>query len=153
MEAKKAFKSFRFENHLRWTSGRRGVLSATGKPDIDASSPPEFKGEAGFWTPEDLFISSVNLCTMLTFVAFAQSKKLEFLSYESHVEGLIENVEGKYRYTEIAIQPRIEVRSQEDADHARTILEDAHRACFVSNSITSSVKVVPQIRVVAAPET
>jgi len=147
MEPKRAFKSFRFESQLRWTSGRRAILSAAGKPEIEASSPPEFKGEAGFWTPEDLFISSVNVCTMLTFVAFAQNKRLEFHSYESRVEGLIENVEGKYRYTEITIQPRIEVKSREDADRARTIVEDAHKACFVSNSITSSVKVVPEIRV------
>jgi organic hydroperoxide reductase OsmC/OhrA len=150
MEPKRAFKSFRFKNQLRWTSGRRAILSAAGKPDIEASSPPEFKGEAGFWTPEDLFISSVNVCTMLTFVAFAQNKRLEFRSYESYVEGLIENVEGKYCYTEVTIQPRIEVKSQEDADRAKTILEDAHKACLVSNSITSSVKVVPEIRVVAS---
>jgi len=149
MEPRKAFKSFRFENDLRWTSGRRATLSATGKPDIETSSPPEFKGEAGLWTPEDLFISSVNLCTLLTFVAHAQTKKLEFVSYESHVEGLIENVEGKYRYTEVTLQPRIEVRSQEDVERARTILEDAHKACFVSNSITSTVKLVPEIRVAA----
>jgi organic hydroperoxide reductase OsmC/OhrA len=149
MEPKRAFKSFRFENQLRWTSGRRAVLSAAGKPDIETSSPPEFKGEAGYWTPEDLFISSVNLCTMLTFAAFAQNKKLEFLSYESHVEGLIENVEGKYRYTEVTLQPRIEVQSQDDLERARTILDDAHKACFVSNSVSSTVKLVPEIRVAA----
>jgi organic hydroperoxide reductase OsmC/OhrA len=149
MEPKKAYKSFRFENHLQWTTARRAVLTAVGKPDIEAASPPEFKGEPGFWTPEDLFLASVNLCTMLTFVAFAQNKKLEFLSYESHVAGLIENVEGRYRYTEVSLRPTIEVRSQEDAGRARTILDDAHQACFVSNSITSMVKLVPEFRVVA----
>jgi organic hydroperoxide reductase OsmC/OhrA len=149
MEPKKAYKSFRFENQLKWAGGRRAVLSAAGRPDIEATSPPEFKGEAGFWTPEDLFLASVNLCTMLTFVAFAQNKKLDFLSYESHVDGLIENVEGRYRYTEVNLCPKIEVRSPEDVERARTILADAHRACFVSNSVTSTVKLVSEISVAA----
>jgi len=149
MEPKKVYKSFRFENHLRWTTGRRAILSAAGKPDLETSSPPEFKGEAGFWTPEDLFLASVNLCTLLTFVAFAQNKRLELASYESRVEGLIESAEGKYRYTEVTLHPRLEVRSSEDLERARAILDDAHKACFISNSITSTVKVIPDIRVTA----
>jgi len=149
MEPKKVYKSFRFQNQLRWTTGRRAVLSAAGKPDIEASSPPEFKGEAGFWTPEDLFLASINLCTMLTFVAFAQNKKLGFLSYESPIEGLIENVEGRYRYTEVCLRPTIEVRVPEDVERARSILDDAHKACFVANSVTSTVRLVPDFRVAA----
>ncbi len=146
MEPKKAYKVFRYRTDVLWKSGRRAVVSSAGKPDIEASSPPEFKGEAGFWTPEDMFVASVNLCTLLTFVAFAQHKGLEFVSYECAAEGVLENVEGKYRFTEVILHPHVTVKSQEDIARAREILDSGHKGCLVSNSITATVKLFPDFR-------
>lgn len=147
METKKAYKVFRFENDVRWKSGRQAMVCAPGKPDFETSSPPEFKGAAGLWTPEDLFVASVNLCTLLTFVAFAERKGLVFTGYECAAEGVLELVDGKYRFTEVILHPHLSVKSQTDAGHAREILDAAHRSCLVSNSITAAVKVFPDIRV------
>ena len=147
MEPKKAYKVFRYQTDVLWKADRRAVVSAAGKPDIEVSSPPEFKGEAGFWTPEDMFVASINLCTLLTLVAFAQHKGLEFVSYESAAEGVLENIEGKYRFTEVILHPRMTVKSEEDIERAREILDSAHKGCLVSNSITTAVKVFPDIRV------
>jgi organic hydroperoxide reductase OsmC/OhrA len=147
MEPKKAYKVFRYQTDVLWKAGRRAAVSAAGKPDIEVSSPPEFKGEAGFWTPEALFVASINLCTLLTLVALAQHKGLEFVSYESAAEGVLENVEGKYRFTEVILHPRMTVKSEEDIERAREILDSAHKGCLVSNSITATVKVFPDISV------
>ncbi len=146
MDAKKAYKVFRYETEVCWDSGRRGTISSAGKPDVAVSSPPEFKGEAGRWTPEDLFLSSVNLCTMLTFVAYAQHRGLGLVSYESDAEGTLENVEGKYRFTEVVLHPHVRVKSQEDIERARELMESAERDCFVANSISAPVKIFPDIR-------
>jgi peroxiredoxin-like protein len=150
MEAKKTYKVFRYQSDVDWKSGRRAVISAEGKPDIEASSPPEFKGDPGFWTPEDMFVASVNLCTLMTFVAFAQRKELDFVSYESAAEGVLEFVEGKYRFTEVILHPHLVLKSESDIARAQQILEDAHKACLISNSVTATVKVFPEIRAAAA---
>ncbi len=150
MEVKKAYKAFRYQNEVRWRSDRRGKTCSSGKPDLEISSPPEFKGEAGFWTPEDLFVASVSSCIMMTFVAYAKHKALEFVTYESEAEGLLENVDGKYRFTEIVLHPHVSVKSSEDLERAREILDHAHKSCFVSNSITGAVRVFPDIRVASA---
>jgi organic hydroperoxide reductase OsmC/OhrA len=91
----KTFKSFQYRNNLFWDAARRGRTSAPGKPDIEIGSPPEFKGEAGVWAPEEMLVAALNACMMLTFVSFAQSKGLEFVAYESAAEGLLANDEGK----------------------------------------------------------
>jgi len=83
----------------------------------------------------------------LTFVAFAQHKGLEFVSYECAAEGVLENVEGKYRFTEVVLNPHVTVKAQEDVARAREILDSAHKGCLVSNSITATVKVFPDFRV------
>lgn len=59
MEAKKAYKSFRYRAKTTWSSARRGQLSAAEKPTIIAGSPPEFKGEPNIWAPEELLFGSV----------------------------------------------------------------------------------------------
>ena len=52
MSTKTAHKSFRYKANTAWSSARRGTLSASGKPNIDVGSPPEFKGEPDIWAPE-----------------------------------------------------------------------------------------------------
>lgn len=147
MEPKKAHKSFRFKNDVVWKSGRRGVTSALGKPDVEVGSPPEFKGEPGIWTPEDMLVSALNTCLMLTFLALADGKGLRPLAYESNAEGLLENVEGKYRFTEIAVRPSVVLKSQTDLEAAQQIMKSLEAHCFISNSITANVKLSPQFRV------
>ena len=148
METKRSYKSFSYENNVTWKSARRGVVGAAGKPDLEVSSPPEFKGEAGIWTPEDLFVGALNTCILMTFVALATQKGLEFASYECRAEGKLEFVEGKYRFTEVKLYPQMVVRSPQDVERAKEILESAHANCFISNSISSAVALSPEIRVV-----
>jgi peroxiredoxin-like protein len=145
-EVKKLHKSFRYLSGIQWLGGRRGVLTASTRPGIEISSPPEFKGEPGLWTPEDLFVSTVNGCLLMTFLAYAQREELELAAFESAAEGLLEYSEGKYRITEIVLKPNLTVNSEEDALLARDVLERAHRDCIISNSIRTTVKMVPQIR-------
>lgn len=149
METKKTFKSFSYENNIVWKSARRGVVRAAGKPDLEVSSPPEFKGEAGIWTPEDIFVSAVNACTLMTFVAVAMRGGLEVVSYQCRAEGLLEHLDGKYRFTEVRLYPQVVVKFQADVERATNILESAHANCFISNSISSAVTLTPEVRVVA----
>lgn len=150
METKKTYKSFRFKNNLAWSSARRGKATAPGKPAMDVGSPPEFKGEAGVWSPEELLVGAVNACLMLTFIAFAQNKGVQFTAYDSAAEGLLENVDGKYRITEVNVQPSLVLKSQADLDAARAIMDVVEENCFISNSITSKVTLAPQFRVETA---
>ncbi len=147
MEPKKAYKSFRYKNNVVWKSARRGVTSALGKPDVEVGNPPEFKGEPGIWTPEDMLVGALNTCLMLTFLAYAFSKGLEVAAYESNAEGLLENVEGKYRITEVTVEPSVALKSQADLERAQEIMKSVKENCFISNSITATVKLNPQFRV------
>ncbi len=146
-DAKKKYKSFTYENQLEWSGNRVGQLVADGKPDLKVSSPPEFKGEDGVWSPEDMFVSAVNACTMTTFLAFASHKKLALESYESHGEGLLARVESGYEFTVITLKPRIRIGDQGQLELAEQILHDAHAKCLITNSIKAEVEIEPDIRV------
>ena len=152
MENNKGYKVFRFESDVSWTGEKECTICATDKPEIQLSSPPEFKGRAGAWTPEDMFVASVNVCTLMTFLAYAKHKNLGLADYESSVEGVLEYSNGKYRFTEITLHPHVTVKTAEEVELARKILHDAHDNCLINNSIVAQVKIFPDFRVAVAAE-
>jgi organic hydroperoxide reductase OsmC/OhrA len=91
------YKSFHYNVRTSWSSARRGTLAAPGKPNIVVGSPPEFGGNPADWAPEELLVASLNTCMMLTFLTLAQAQGLSPVGYETDAEGVLENVEGKYR--------------------------------------------------------
>ncbi len=144
-QPKTKHKSFEYRTSVRWIGDRNGLLRSDGKPDIPVSSPPEFKGKAGQWTPEDLLVASVEICTMTTFIAFSLHKKLPLVSYESAAAGTMEFSDGRYRFTSITLRPTIVVETDEALATAATVLEEAHQSCFIANSICSRVIIEPTI--------
>jgi peroxiredoxin-like protein len=142
-------KIFHYEVKTRWTDQRRGVLAAEGKPVLEVASPPEFKGHPGVWTPEDLLVAAVNACTMTTFLAFAARKELRPVSYECDATGTLEMVDGKFRFSQIVLHPRIVVARNEDISKALTAFHDAEASCLVANSMLAKVAGEPEILVQA----
>jgi organic hydroperoxide reductase OsmC/OhrA len=146
VNAKPVYKSFRYKNELVWKSARRGRLSIAGKPELEVGSPPEFKGESGIWSPEELLVGALNACMMLTFLTLSQSKGVHLLGYESAAEGVLENVDGKYQITQVMVQPSVVLRTQADLEAARTIMAEVERHCFISNSIKAEIRLAPQLQ-------
>ncbi len=138
-------KSFRFRTKTAWSAARQGVLSAAGKPNVVVGSPPEFRGKPDVWAPEELLISSVNTCIMLTFLTLAEASGVTTAGYESEAEGLLEHSEATYRITEITVRPRITVNSETEVAPARDSIESAESRCFMSNSVRAKVKVLAEV--------
>lgn len=136
-------KSYRYTISVRWTGEKKGALTADGKPPVEVATPPEFKGHEGIWSPEDLYVASVNACIMSTFLAFAGRAGLAFEEYESEAEGLLEFVDDRFVFTKIVVRPRIVLRPGEERAKAEEILHKAERNCLVSNSIRTEVALEP----------
>jgi organic hydroperoxide reductase OsmC/OhrA len=123
-----------------------GELRAEGFPPVAVSPPPEFQGQEGTWTPEHLFVASVNSCFMSAFLAIAENSKLEIVTFLSKARGKLEKIEGSgYQITEILLKPELVIRGAKDLDRAERILQKAEKNCFISNSIKTVVKLEPEI--------
>jgi organic hydroperoxide reductase OsmC/OhrA len=137
-----------YQTQMRWTERRRGLLTATGLPPLTVSTPPEFHGEAGFWTPEQLFVAAAESCLMATFLGIAGNSKLPVVSYRSTASGRLEKVEGGgLRFTEITIRPIIELESTLDRERAERVLAKAHKGCLIANSMALAFQVQPEFLV------
>ena len=139
-------KSFTYQTFCEWAGGKAATFSATGKPTLRVSSPPEFRGEENVWTPEDLFVGSIEICLLMTFAAIAQRRQIPVEAYYSEAEGLLEFVEDGYRFTRVVIKPTIVVANHDAIDAAIEAIGRAHRDCLVSNSLLTEVSVEPDVR-------
>lgn len=138
-------KKFVYKTTVTWREEKKGFLCSFGKETIEISTPPEFKGHEGLWTPEDLFVASVNVCIKTTFLHYAAKNNLEFLSYESDAEGILERAENKFMFSEIKVSPKIVVTSSDKIEKAKELVKLAEENCLISNSIKSKVIVEPEI--------
>lgn len=144
-------RSFTYTTTVEWAGARSGTLLSGSKPRLRVSSPPEFKGEAGVWTPEDLFVAAVNICLMTTFQAFAAKLELPIVAYSATADGLLEFADGGYRFTTIHVRPTITIADSRFVPEVARTLDDAHRNCLISNSISADVVVEPHLLVSNIP--
>lgn len=137
-----------YEVSVNWSSGRRGNLTSNDFDSIiEVATPPQFpKGEAGIWSPEHLFVAAVNSCLMTTFLSIAENSKLEFYSFNSKASGKLEMVDGKYKISEIVLEPCVTIANSMDEDKARRILQKSEANCLISNSITSKIIFKPVVK-------
>ena len=138
---------YKYEVNLQWNNQTKGTLSSPVLPNnIEVATPPDFpKGMEGIWSPEHLFVASINACLMATFLAITDNSKLEFISFQSNAIGKVEKVDGKYTVTEITIKPVLVIPSTENEEKMKRIFEMSEKACAISNSIKSKIILIPVI--------
>ncbi|MBL7130981.1 MAG: OsmC family protein [Candidatus Omnitrophica bacterium] len=146
-EIKVKSKQFIYKNFIKWQGQKKGLLTSSDKPNIEVATPPEFQGHPGVWTPEDLFVASVNSCIMTTFLYYIDKEGIEFLSYECESEGILERVDNQFVISKIKIKPKITVKKDADIQKIKDLIELTEKNCLISNSIKSKVKVTPRIEV------
>ena len=138
-------RTYTYRTSTEWLGRRNGRLSTHGKESQVVSAPPEFRGEEGFWNPEELFVAAVESCLMMTFASMAEKYHLPVEAYYSEATGDLEYANGEYRFTRITIRPTIIINDAEAAPKTLQVLKNAERGCLLSNSVTAEVSVVPDL--------
>ncbi|NCT18994.1 MAG: osmotically inducible protein OsmC [Flavobacteriaceae bacterium CG2_30_34_30] len=136
-----------YEVNLQWVQDRKGIIQSPVLPlKIEVATPPDFpKGMPDIWSPEHLFVAAVNSCLMTTFLAIAENSKLDFIRFESNAVGNVEQVDGKFKVTEIILKPVVTIPSSMNADRAERIVQKSEANCLISNSITTKISLETKI--------
>jgi peroxiredoxin-like protein len=122
-------------------------LSAVGIPALQSAPPLDFDGPGDAWSPEHLFLAAVETCFLFTLRSVAKASKLEFISLELAGEGKVDRKDGATRFTEIVLRPRLRVPAGTDQDRTLRILEKSEKACLVSASLSTPVRLEPAVLV------
>ena len=147
-------KNYSYLVTAHWTQHKRGIVEADSIPrTINFAAPPEFGGEPGLGTPEHLLLASVSTCFVSTLRSVAEASKLALDSIEVPVDGIIEKLEGGFKFTRIVLRPAVTIERDEDRERAGRLLEKAARLCLVSRSLNCAMVLEPKIVVAHLTET
>ncbi len=116
------------------------TLSSAGVPDLRTAPPLDFDGPGDAWSPEQLLLAAVEACFLLTFRAVAKASGIEFTSLSVDGEGVVDRADGRMRFTEIVLRPRVALPAGVDPVRVRRALEKAERGCLVSASLDTPVR-------------
>lgn len=126
--------------------GREHRLASGNKPDIAGSSDPAFLGDPAKWNPEDMLIGATSACHQLWYLHLCAAAGIVVESYVDHAQGtMTEHADGG-RFTSITLRPVVTIRSGDSVDRARDLHHEAHRQCFIANSLAVPITCEPEIR-------
>lgn len=136
------------------TSGYRDYsrdhqVSAAGPGVLLGSSDPAFRGDPARWNPEQLLVASLSQCHMLWYLHLCSTAGVVVTSYVDHATGTMNETDTGGHFTEVTLRPEVGVTEPDMATAAHDLHADAHRACFVANSVNFPVRHEPTVRVTA----
>jgi peroxiredoxin-like protein len=121
------------------------AVRSPGVPDLLSAPPADFDGPGDAWSPEQLLLGAVAACFTFTLRAVARASGLAWTRLDLGVEGTVDRRDGVTRFTEIRVRPRLAIAAGTDAERARRILEKAERACLVSASLATPIRLEPEV--------
>jgi peroxiredoxin-like protein len=133
-------KAHRFPVSIEWQEGRLTKAAASGKPDLEVATPPEFKGGIpGVWSPEDLLVAATASCYTVTLLAVAERKDVQLLGVKVDGTGHVElRPDGRFGFVAIELVATIEVEV-EQRDAAERAASYAKDVCLVSLALDTPV--------------
>jgi organic hydroperoxide reductase OsmC/OhrA len=137
---------YKYSTNINWLKEHEGKLTAAHKHAVQVGCPPEFGGKPEYWSPEELFVASAELCIMTTFIDLCKRHHCKILSYKSKAEGLLHIFEGEFRFSKIKIWPVIIAASSEDLEKAAQFIKKAEEECVVSRSVKTDVCIEPKLQ-------
>jgi organic hydroperoxide reductase OsmC/OhrA len=138
---------YRYATSLRWTGEHKGDLSCEGKPTLKVACPPEWGGHPGIWSPEDLFVGSLEVCTLTTFLFLLDKLRGRISSYESTAAGTAQMVKGDFVFRDIVIKAVVKAPTTADAEKAAKVFSEIGKLCLITKSVNCEVRVEPEITV------
>ncbi len=124
--------------------GRDHVIEAVGKPPIPGSSDPAFRGDPDRWNPEELLLASLSACHKLWYLHLCAVAGLNVVTYQDAAEATMsEDATGGGRFIQAILRPTITFAPGADLAQAEALHDDAHRHCFIANSVNFPVLCEP----------
>ena len=103
------------------------------------------------WSPEHLVLSSLGLCMLTTFEAFAARDGIEVLRWVANARGTVDRTPEGLMFTSIVLGIDMEIAG--NVDQVERTIEDAKQYCLVLNSLRVPVVVEAQIQTPEQAET
>jgi organic hydroperoxide reductase OsmC/OhrA len=125
---------------------RDHTIVSEGKPAIQGSSDPSFRGDRARYNPEELLVASLSSCHMLWYLHLYSVNHVTVLDYRDAASGVLEEGDdGSGEFVRVVLKPTVKVSAGDDRAKALALHSEAHRFCFIARSVRFPVDIVPEI--------
>ena len=134
------------EGTRSYSAYRRDHLMETeGKAPILGSSDPHFRGDPTRYNPEELLVASLSSCHMLWYLHLCAANHVTVVEYRDNACGVMEEAaDGSGKFVRVVLKPVVKIASG-DRGKAMELHHEAHRMCFIANSVNFPVECDPEI--------
>jgi organic hydroperoxide reductase OsmC/OhrA len=122
-------------------------LSIEGKPDLQCSSDAPFRGDKSKHNPEDFFLAALSSCHMLWYLHLCADAGVIVTGYEDKARGTLSIENGRGRFTEVILHPKVFVADPDMIEKAINLHEEANKFCFIANSCNFEIHHKPEVLV------
>ena len=124
---------------------RKHVVRIDGLPDIEGSADRTFHGDADRHNPEQLLVTAVAQCHMLSYLHQAARNEIVVTAYTDTAHGTMETAGQGGRFTEVILRPVITITDAAKAQQAMDAHVQASENCFIAQSVAFPVRHEPTI--------
>lgn len=113
---------------------------------LTLSADPAFRGDRNLPNPEQLLLAAASSCQLLSFLAVAAMAQVDVVRYADSATAVMPEDDTPVRITEITLRITVTARAADPAT-VRELLEEAHRQCYIANTLTAEVRLVTDVEV------
>jgi organic hydroperoxide reductase OsmC/OhrA len=121
------------------------ALESPGLPALATTTPPEFDGPGGFWSPETLMVAAVIDCFVLTFRGIARVSRMPWTRISVECVGTLERPDQVTQFTRFDLRARVVLPPDVPEDQARRLLTKAETTCLVTRSLKAHTELTIEI--------
>jgi organic hydroperoxide reductase OsmC/OhrA len=116
--------------------GRDHILTSPGKHQILGSADRAFHGDVDRWNPEELLLSALAQCHMLSYLHVAMKHGVIVLGYTDDAIGtMAQTADGGGHFTAATLRPRVTIADPAQVELAQSLHAEASKACFIAASV------------------
>ncbi|EPR73883.1 OsmC/Ohr family protein [Winogradskyella psychrotolerans RS-3] len=119
----------------RTFSRNHEVLIDNKATPLQVSAAKPFRGDDALYNPEDLLLSALTSCHMMSYLYVCAQNNIEVLSYTDHAEGDLEvNASGSGSFKSVRLKPIVTIKDEAQKTLALSLHNKANSLCFIANS-------------------
>ncbi len=130
------------------TYDRSHTVSIQGKPELFLTTDNPAVGDKTKLNPEDLLVSAISSCHMLSYLYLCSINGIIITSYIDNATGImIENKSGGGSFKEVTLNPIFYISYERIVEKAIELHHKAHDICYIANSVNFEIKCNPTCKV------
>lgn len=123
-------------------------ITIAGKPVIQGSADPTFRGDATKHNPEEFLVAALSECHMLSYLHLCATAGVVVRSYVDTATGImVTGPDGGGEFRSVTLHPAITVTADTMIAKAEELHEKANALCFIARSVNFPVHHEPTINV------